>query len=280
MTTPHPSLTPDAGEREIPAQPAAMPASLAELLSGRTWHRNLVGEAGAAVYRLDARGAPDLYLKHGRGEAAQVLADEMARLRWLADQLPVPALDHFEMGRGEAWLLTRALPGRTAYECLQRAPERAQSIVTALARFLAGLHALPVEHCPFNAHHSLRLADARQRLDAGLIDAEDFDEARQGWTPEDVWQELQRLLPPSTDPVVSHGDYSLDNILLDDQGRVTGIIDLGRLGVADRYQDLAILWNCLGEFGPQAQAALFTAYGIGRPDHAKLDFHLCLDECF
>lgn len=267
-------------QREIPAHPPALPASLGAALAGRAWHRNLVGEAGAAVYRLSARGAPDLYLKHGSGDAAQALVDEMVRLRWLADQLPVPALDHFEMSRGEAWLLTRAIPGRTAYEWLQEAPERAPSIVTALARLLARLHALPVERCPFNAHHSLRLADARQRLEAGLIDAEDFDEAREGWTPEEVWLELQRLLPLAADPVVSHGDYSLDNILLDGRGRVTGIIDLGRLGVADRYQDLAILWNCLGEFGPQAQAMLFSAYGIGQPEHAKLDFHLCLDECF
>lgn len=272
------TTTPDA--REALAHAPALPPSLAARLAGCTWHRNLVGEAGAAVYRLQRSGHDDRYLKHGRGEAAQALVDEMARLRWLAGRWPVPTLEHFEASTDEAWLLTRAVPGRTAYEWLQHAPARTPQIVAALARGLAGLHALPVDRCPFNAHHALRLADARARLDAGRVDADDFDDARTGWSPEDVWQELQRLLPQDGDPVVSHGDYSLDNILLDADGRLTGVIDVGRVGVADRYQDLAILWNCLGEFGAEAQALLFTAYGISRPDPRKLHFHLCLDECF
>lgn len=267
-------------KREKAARPPALPASLQARLTGYGWRRNLVGEAGAAVYRLHRHGAPDLYLKHGRNEAAQDLVDEIARLRWLAGHMPVAPLEHFESTGSEAWLLTGAIPGRTAYEWLLQAPERAPEIVTALAHCLAHLHALPAERCPFNASHALRLAQARQRIAAGRVDAADFDEARQGWTPEDVWRAMQGLLPLAPDPVVTHGDYSLDNILLDAEGRVTGVIDLGRIGVADRYQDLAILWNCLAEFGPLAQATLFTAYGIGQPDDRKLTFHLCLDECF
>ena len=273
-------MTTDPDAREAPAAAPPLPPSLAARLDDCAWHRNLVGEAGAAVYRLHRAGRGDLYLKHGRGESAQALVDEVARLRWLATRWPVPALAHFEADADEAWLLTRAVPGRTAYEWLQQAPARTPQIVAALAHALAGLHALPVERCPFNAHPALRLADARARLDAGRVDADDFDDARAGWSPEDVWRELQRLLPLAVDPVVSHGDYSLDNLLLDADGRLTGVIDVGRAGVADRYQDLAILWNCLGEFGADAQALLFTAYGISQPDPRKLDFHLCLDECF
>jgi len=267
-------------ERERPAQPPSLPASLAALLYGYGWYRNLIGEAGAAVYRLHRTGQPDLYLKHATGVAAGALVDEMARLRWLADLLLVPALQHFECSGDDAWLLTSAVPGRTAYEWLVDEPARAPAIVSALANLMARVHALPVELCPFNAHHSLRMAVARRRLDGGLIDATDFDEARAGWTPEDVWQEMMRLLPLVPDPVVTHGDFSLDNVLLDAEGQVTGVIDVGRVGVADRYQDLAILWNCLEEFGTPAQEALFTAYGITQPDSRKLAFHLCLDECF
>lgn len=275
-----PSVATATAAREHPTRAPQLPASLAARCEGAQWHRNRVGEAGAAVYRVAQPGRLDLYLKHGRGAVAEALVDEMVRLRWLQGRLPVARLVHFEAASSEAWLLTRALPGRTAYQWLCDSPERMPQIVTTLARTLARLHHLPVSSCPFQAPLTQRLAQAQRRLDAGLIDTDDFDDARQGWTPQQVWRELQRLQPTTHDAVVCHGDYSLDNLLLDREGRLTGVIDLGRLGVADRFQDLAILWNCLDEFGPQAQRQLFAAYGLAPPDRRRLDFYLCLDECF
>jgi aminoglycoside 3'-phosphotransferase-1 len=51
-------------------------------------------------------------------------------------------------------------------------------------------------------------------------------------------------------------------------------------GIADRYQDLAVLWNCLGNFGPSQQRQLFSSYGIPAVDEPRLHFHLLLDELF
>lgn len=266
--------------REHPCRAPRLPAGVAAHCEDARWHRDRVGEAGAAVYRVARPGRADLYLKHGRGAVAEAVVDEMVRLRWLQGHLPVARLLHFEVAASEAWLLTHALPGRTAYQWLCDAPAHMPQIVTTLARTLAQLHRVPVPSCPFQAPLDQRLAHARQRLDAGLIDPDDFDDARQGWTPAQVWRELQRLRPTGHDAVVCHGDYSLDNLLLDAQGRLTGLIDLGRLGVADRFQDLAILWNSLGEFGTDAQRHLFSAYGLAPPDARRLDFYLCLDECF
>ncbi|ANH70685.1 aminoglycoside phosphotransferase [Mitsuaria sp. 7] len=253
---------------------------MAARLTGYDWHRNLVGEAGARVHRLHRADAPTLYLKHGDGNAAIAIVDEFARLQWFAERWPVPRVEHFEWAGDTAWLLTLALPGRTAYEWLEDDPARAEAIVTSLGRCLRDLHKLPVNTCPFNANHRLQLDLARERLAAGLIDADDFDEARQGWTPQQVWDALVAMLPLAEDPVVSHGDFSLDNLLMSEDGEVVGVIDLGRAGVADRSRDLAILANCLDEFGPTLRDTLFSAYGIAQPDLRKLEFHLLLDECF
>ncbi|WP_431265170.1 APH(3') family aminoglycoside O-phosphotransferase [Roseateles chitinivorans] len=266
--------------REVPTEAPDLPPALHARVAGRTWHRNLVGEAGAHVHRLHRPDAPALYLKHGDGDAASAIADEFTRLQWFADRWPVPRIEHFEWSDGAAWLLTRALPGRTAYEWLADDPARAAAVVASLGRLLRDLHALPVDTCPFNANHRLHLDLARQRLEAGLIDAGDFDDARQGWTPQQVWEALGAMLPLAEDRVVSHGDFSLDNILMNGDGEVVGVIDLGRAGIADRYRDLAILANCLDEFGPTLRDMLFSAYGIAEPDLSKLDFHLLLDECF
>jgi aminoglycoside 3'-phosphotransferase I len=250
------------------------------MLDGYQWSRNTVGESGGAVYRLHRKaGFPDVYLKHGSGSVAEDITDEMARLHWLEGRLPVPAVLHFVRAPTEAWLLMQALPGRTAYQMLEASEDDHLAIVEALATFLRRLHAIPVHECPFNSDHTLRLPQARIRIDASLVDADDFDDERQGWTAEQVWQALQSRHPFAPDPVVTHGDFSLDNLLIHN-GDVVGCIDVGRLGVADRYQDLAILWNCMGEFGSRLQDRLWQQYGLPEIDPGKLEFHLLLDELF
>ncbi len=267
-------------DREEACAPPAIPVGLTDAVAGYGWARDRVGESGGAVYRLHGRAdAPDLYLKHGRDAVADDVVAEMVRLRWLADRLPVPRVVRFMATPDAAWLLTTALPGETAWQMLDREPQQAAVVVDALAAFLGRLHAIPVATCPFVADHRYRLEQVRARIDAGLVDEDDFDAARAGWSAERVWSAMQALLPLSVDAVVTHGDYSLDNLLLCD-GRVVGCIDVGRAGVADRYQDLAILANCLGEFGDALPERMFDRYGIAAPDRAKIDFHLMLDELF
>lgn len=203
----------------------------------------------------------------------------MVRLRWFGQHIATPAVHAFVTTADEAWLLMSAIEGVTAYRLLEAEAGGRVEVVTALAEHLRLLHAIPADQCPFNSHYPLRLAEARRRMEAGVVDESDFDGEHRGWSPEQVWAELTGLLPIEPDPVVCHGDHSLDNILLAG-GRVTGLIDLGRAGVADRYHDLAIIWNCLGEFGEPLQSHLFEAYGIDRPDLRKLRFHLALDEFF
>ena len=210
--------------------------------------RVLAGESGGTVDRLDAPGSPVLYLKHGRGRIAEDIGDEAARLAWLAGRLPVPAIRRFARTADEAWLLTTAMPGETVDALIEKSPERLPDLIEPLAAFLRRLHALPVEDCPFEAGAPLRLAAARRNLVAGLVDADDFGPDHAGWTPEAVWDEMMRLHPASLGRVVTHGDWSLGNMLVS-EGGVTGCIDVGRAGAADPYQDLAILWANLEEKG-------------------------------
>lgn len=216
-----------------------LPPDIAAALSGYEWERDAVGESGGAVYRL-----------HGKAHAPD-----------------------------EAWLLMTAVPGQSAYQVLQAQPEKCSAVVAALVRFLHRMHAIPVASCPFNSSHAYRLTQARARIDAGEVDEDDFDDERAGWTAEQVWGAMQALLPLVPDPVVTHGDYSLDNLLIAG-AEVSGCIDVGRAGIADRYQDLAIAWNCLGEFGAPLQERFLEQYGITELDRRRLQFHLLLDELF
>jgi len=116
-------------------------------------------------------------------------------------------------------------------------------------------------------------------MDAGRVDCSDFDDERAGWTAADVWQAITVMLPLPFERVLTHGDSSLGNILLSN-GRITGCIDVGRAGIADPYQDLALLWNNLREFPEPIAATLWEAYGVASPDQRRLAFHLGLDEMF
>jgi aminoglycoside 3'-phosphotransferase-1 len=260
--------------------PIAVPDSMRAAVEGYAWTPATDGESGGAVFRLEAPDRPALYLKCGTGPVADDITAELARLVWLAPRLPVPAMRSFVRLPDEAFLLTAAVPGTSAYDYLVAHPARRAPVVGELARFLRRVHALSLADCPFHGGHALRLADARRNVDAGRVAEDDFDDARAGWTAEQVWNATLALLPLPFERVVTHGDFSLGNVLVDAAGRVAGCIDVGRAGAADPYQDLAILWNNLEEFGGGAQRELWRAYGVAEPDECRLQFHLCLDELF
>jgi aminoglycoside 3'-phosphotransferase-1 len=259
--------------------PVPVPEWMKQALEGYHWSRATDGESGAAVYRLEKHDELTLYLKYGAGKVADDITAELVRLKWLSSFLSVPDMLQFRSTSQEAWLLTSALAGTNAYDCLMIDPAGRTRTVTALAEFLRSLHLLPVLACPFNSDHEVRMADAQRYLELGQVDESDFNSDHEGWTAEQVWAHMLSLLPLNFNRVVTHGDFSLGNIFLDG-GRVTGCLDVGRVGTADPYQDLAIIWHNLAEFGDDLQTHLFRAYGIADPDARRIEFHLCLDEFF
>ena len=90
---------------------------------------------------------------------------------------------------------------------------------------------------------------------------------------------------PLEDKVLSHGDFCLPNILCNENG-ITGYIDLGYAGIADKWVDIEmVLWsmwaNSTGQFGGKARhfdrKLLFEALGM-EPDEDKLRYYSLLSE--
>ncbi|WP_344487372.1 phosphotransferase [Glycomyces endophyticus] len=74
---------------------------------------------------------------------------------------------------------------------------------------------------------------------------------------------------PGGDPVVSHGDFMLPNVILDPLTlTVTGVVDVGSLGVADRGRDVDdMVWSLTGGLNPQygaVHAERFREAAAGR----------------
>ena len=106
--------------------------------------------------------------------------------------------------------------------------------------------------------------------------------------PVQILEQIQAELPARlaeelTQLVVCHGDLCLPNILVDPHtGQVMALIDLGRLGRADPYGDIALLLATARETWPdetmarQAEQEFAEIYGT-QLDPERRNFYLRLD---
>lgn len=259
-------------------QQLLLPASWRAALAGARIERQSIGVSRADVARVRRIGQPDVFLKSEVVDAFSELDDEVTRLQWLRAQgQAAPTVIATAEEAGRRWLLMSALPGRD----LASAPELHPSqVVVVLADALRGLHAVPIAGCPFDQGLALRLQAAGARVDAGVVDAADFDDERLGQSAEQVHAELLASRPCDEDRVVTHGDACLPNLMAV-AGRFSGFIDCGRLGVADRYQDLALAARSLvHNYGDTRWVTPFFArYGL-EADEKRMAFYRLLDEFF
>jgi len=254
------------------------PAAIAAQLSGYRPHRDGLGRSSAHVFRLESEARPALYLKVEQAGPFADLGDEAARLAWLRAQgLACPEVIAFESDGARNWLLTTALPGHDLASTAVWSP---LSRARLLAEALRALHALDIDGCPFDHRLENRIAIAASRLAAGLVDEADFDALRLGRSGRDLLVELQARRPASEDPMVAHGDACLPNFIVCEDG-FSGYIDCCRLGIADRYQDLALAcWSIAYNLGDEMVRPFLDAYGLADVDPERLDYYRLLDEFF
>jgi aminoglycoside phosphotransferase len=198
------------------------------------------------------------------------------RLGWLAGHgIPCPAVVAHEPGI----LVTTTLPGRSGAEVWPA--DQRPGLADAFADLLRAVHSLPAADCPFDRSLGLTIPAAEAAVGAGHVDLDDLDPGRQGWTAERLLARLHTTRPATEELVVCHGDPTLANVFCDDHGHLTGVIDVGRLGVADRYLDLAIASRSLTSRWHQAYGSrLLRRYGLDRVDLGKIQFYRLLDEFF
>lgn len=254
-----------------------LPADWHRDLAGYGWKAQSIGASDAGVFRLEAPGRPDLFVKTEELSPLGELPDEGPRLDWLGARgilCPKRLAETWHDGRH--WLLMSAIPGTILSSQAGLAPEQ---VVDIAADALRHLHALDRTGCPFDHRAESRIALAEARVKAGLVDEEDFDEERAGQTAADVFAELSPLRPCQEDLVVTHGDATLENLLAD-KGIFSGFIDCARAGLADRHQDLALATRSIRDhFGEVLVERFFARYGI-TPDPNRMAFYLLLDEFF
>lgn len=236
------------------------------------------GMSGTSVFRLERHDQPTRYLKIAARGSDQDLHAEVARLIWLQGRLPVPQVLYWAEHAERQYLVISAVAGLVLYD--ESIRDQLPALIRLYASGLRQIHA--VQGCPFDHRLDTKIARAAERLQANRIDTEDFDAERQGRTAKSIFRELLDTRPNSEDLVFTHGDYCTPNVLVDpDTLSVTGFIDWGRAGTADRYQDLALAARSIEyNFGAGWVEPFFTAYGIREIEATKVRFYRLLDEFF
>lgn len=255
-----------------------IPAAVQKLTQNQHYIRDTIGQSGAGILLY-----PSQVLKF---QPQGVEPDrEIQTMHWLSGRVPVPEVLYSETVDGTSYLLMSRLPGTMACDsAVLQTPKQAVSI---LAQGLQALWHLDTAGCPAPNILDDKLRQAEYLVTNGLCDTDNVEPGTYGpdgfSSPAHLlaWLKAHR---PKENPVFTHGDYCLPNVFVQD-GRISGFLDLGRSGVSDPYQDIALCYRSLlhnyeefphPEFRPEL---LFESLNL-KPDWDKLRYYLLLDELF
>ncbi|WP_020672801.1 phosphotransferase family protein [Amycolatopsis nigrescens] len=130
-------------------------------------------------------------------------------------------------------------PYRSDQELIALGPERTRAIALSLVDTLVDLHAVDPA--------SVGLSDFGRP--EGFLERQlrrwkkQLDGSRSRELPgiEELHERLVASLPVSPDPAIVHGDYRLDNVLVDSDDRITAVLDWEMSTVGDPLTDVALL---------------------------------------
>lgn len=259
-----------------------IPSEIKKLIKGRSYEIDSIGLSGSTVIKLR-----DMVLKIS--ETNKAFRNEVNAMRWLEGKLPVPRVIYHTEEGGKGYLLMSRVNGLMG--CDRYYLERPDELKCLLADTLKALWNVDISDCP--THQSLDddLLRAEDNVRRGMVSFEDVDKwllADGGFTSFESLLKWLNKAKPEIEPVLSHGDLSLPNLFFEN-GQLTGIIDLGDMGIGDRWRDIAI---CLRSFKHNLEGrhgiktfpdydvcAMFDELGIA-PCADKIKYWLLLDELF
>ena len=255
-----------------PVGEVAVPAAIAHLVHGAEANCVWVNALGGLTFELPGLGR---FLKWAPAGSAPSLDEEAARMRWARPYTPVPeVLDAGVAVDGSTWLLTVALPGTTAVADRWKASPRVA--VRAIGEGLRAMHdSLPATTSPFTWAAEERLERARTTGRERLANPARWHPSHRHLTADEAMA-IVADPPPVDRPVVCHADACAPNTLIGDDGRWVGHVDLGRMGTADRWADLAIAtWSSEWNYGPGWEDELLAAYDVA-PDPDRTRYYRLL----
>ena len=261
-----------------------LPVKIQSLVSGKKYTCDDMGKSQAKVLMFD-----DCVLKIEK--TSEKNDETVAMMCWLEGKVPVPKVIAYEKDEatGLQYILMSRVTGKMS--CDDYYMSRPKELCELLAQALKLLWSVDISDCPRLITLDDELAEARYRVENNLVDVDDAEPDTYGSNgfenPKALleWLENNR---PEREPVLSHGDFCLPNVFIED-GKLSGLIDLGDTAVNDKWLDIALCYRSLkhnadGTWGKKIYQdvkpeSLFEALGI-EPDLEKIRYYILLDELF
>lgn len=259
-----------------------LPDKLKQYIGNKSYICDQIGMSGAGVYIFD-----DMVLKIQ--DAGTEAENEIKMLRWLSGKIPVPnIIEHIDENEC-SYILMSKCDGIMACDPYYMEEPKLQARL--LADTLHMLWSVDISDCPCNWTLQKRLNQAEENIIQNRVDINDAQPDTFGPNgfrdPETLLYWLQENQPEETE-CLSHGDFCLPNIFLS-KNKVTGLIDLGRSGVSDPWQDIGLCYRSLynnhnGMYGGKGhtdfdQRMFFDVFGV-QPDPERIRYYILLDELF
>lgn len=215
--------------------------------------------------------------------------NELQMMQWLRGKINVPNIIEQITDNSYSYILMSRCRGDMC--CADQFMKNPLKQAEILANTLFQLWDIPVDGCPCSWPLEKRLKEAAKNVESNNIDIAHTEPTTFGKNGFKNHEELLKWLidnKPKETKVITHGDFCLPNIFADDSG-LTGLIDLGRAGVADKWQDIAICYRSLSnnysgkyngiKYSGYQNEMLFNALGID-PDWEIIRYYILLDELF
>lgn len=215
--------------------------------------------------------------------------NEYSIMKWLKGKLTVPEVLVYEVINGKTYLLMSKCNGKMA--CDKQYMKNPEKLVSLLADGLKNLWNIDINDCPSDQSLKYKLAQAEYNVKHNLVD---LDNVQPDTFGENGFKNPEELLSwlyenqPDEELVLSHGDFCLPNIFFDNDN-ISGYIDLGKTGIADKWCDIALCYRSLSDnyagrynghtYSGVDVSLLFQKIGV-EPDWEKIRYYILLDELF
>ena len=242
----------------LPNTNIEMPCELSQTLKDYSFVVNNEGYSQAMVFKCE-KDKETFYLKAEQSNS--FIKREYSILKWLSGKLPVPEIKYYDEYNGLSFMLTTAIKGYKAGTSNDEVRKPFENTIRLLADGLLMFQSIDISDCPFTNNFNVSFKNAAYNIEtnsyypdyisvnANFANIFNFNDSndKSSITPLGLYNFLNKNKPQESREEIcfSHGDYGLTNTFIDGNS-ITGFIDIGGGGIADKWNDIAICVRSIG----------------------------------